>query len=358
MESFGDEELMTLAHPLISFTAHQIAEHLRGEVFGDGSVQLTGFAPADNAKAGDLTFAEKQTYFAAAEQSAATAILVSDDFTSSKKVVIRVANARVAMARVLPLFFPAQKHTEGIHPSAVIDPSTQIDRTAYIGPHCVVGAEVKIGARSVLMGGNHIGRECRIGDDVCFHPNVVVYARSQIGHRVTIHAGTVIGSDGYGYALDQGRHRKILQTGNVVIHDDVEIGANVTVDCATFGSTVIGQGTKIDNLVQIAHNVIVGRYCIIMGQSGIAGSTHLGDYCVIGAQVGILGHLKLGNQAMVGGKSGVVRDIPDGEAVLGYPAWPEKEVKRQWAGMHRLPELARRVRGLEKQIEQLTAPNI
>jgi UDP-3-O-[3-hydroxymyristoyl] glucosamine N-acyltransferase len=121
---------------------------------------------------------------------------------------------------------------------------------------------------------------------------------------------------------------------------------------------VIGQGTKIDNLVQIAHNVIVGRYCIIMGQSGIAGSTHLGDYCVIGAQVGILGHLKLGNQAMVGGKSGVVRDIPDGEAVLGYPAWPEKEVKRQWAGMHRLPELARRVRGLEKQIEQLTAPNI
>jgi UDP-3-O-[3-hydroxymyristoyl] glucosamine N-acyltransferase len=181
--------------------------------------------------------------------------------------------------------------------------------------------------------------------------------KSQIGHRVTIHAGTVIGSDGYGYVLDQGRHRKILQTGNVVIHDDVEIGANVTVDCATFGSTVIGQGTKIDNLVQIAHNVIVGRYCIIMGQTGIAGSTHLGDYCVIASQVGILGHLKLGSQARVGGKSGVVRDIPDREAVLGYPAWPEKEVKRQWAAMHRLPELARRVRELEKQIEQLSAPN-
>ena len=348
---------MTLTNSPISFTADQIAEHLLGEVLGDGSVQLTGIAPADNAKAGDLTFAEKQTYFAAAEQSAATAILVNDDFTSSKKVIIRVANARVAMARVLPLFFPSEKHVVGIHPSAVIDTTAEINETARIGPHCVIGPGVKIGAGSVLLAGNYIGCHSQIGDDTCLYPNVVVYAKSQIGHRVTIHAGTVIGSDGYGYVLDQGRHRKILQTGNVVIHDDVEIGANVTIDCATFGSTVIGQGTKIDNLVQIAHNVIVGRYCIIMGQAGIAGSTHLGDYCVIASQVGILGHLKLGNQAMVGGKSGVVRDIPDREAVLGYPAWPEKEVKRQWAAMHRLPELARRVRELEKQIEQLSAPN-
>ena len=142
-----------------------------------------------------------------------------------------------------------------------------------------------------------------------------------------------------------------------IIYDDVEIGANTTVDRATLGSAVIGQGTKIDNLVQIAHNVVIGRNCIIMGQAWVAGSTQLGDYCVIGAQVGILGHLKLGNQSMVGEKSGVVRDIPDREAVLGYPAWPEKEAKRQWAGMHRLPELARRVRELEKQVEQLSALN-
>ncbi len=313
----------------ISFTAAQIADQLHGEVIGDGSVRLTGFAPADNAKAGDLTFAEKPAYFGAAEQSAATAVLVSDPFESSKKVLIRVPNARVAMARVLPLFYPAESRAPGIHSSAVIDPSAHIDQTAQIGPHCVVGPGVKIGARSVLLGGNHIGRDCQIGDDVCLYPNVVIYARSQIGHRVTIHASSVIGSDGYGYVLDEGRHRKMLQIGNVIIHDDVEIGANAAIDRATLGSTVIGQG---------------------------AGSTSLGDYCVIAAQAGISGHLKLGNQAMVGAKSGVMRDVPDGGRVLWIPAGPEKETKRQIIAVTQLPELIRRVRALEKQVAELSGP--
>ena len=339
-----------------SFTAAQIAEQLHGEVIGDGSVRLTGFAPADSAKVGDLTFAEKQAYFAAAEQSAATAVLVSDAFESSKKVLIRVPDARVAMARVLPLFYPAEGRVPGIHPSAVIDPTARIDHTAQIGPHCVVGPGTKIGARSVLLGGNHVGRDCQIGDDVCFYPNVVIYARSQIGHRVTIHAGSVIGSDGYGYVLDEGRHRKMLQVGNVIIHDDVEIGANSAIDRATLGSTVIGQGTKIDNLVHVAHNVVIGRNCIIMGQAGFAGSTSLGDYCVIAAQAGIAGHLKLGNQAMVGAKSGVMRDVPDGGRVLWTPAGPEKETKRQIIAVTKLPELIRRVRALEKQVDQLSGP--
>ncbi len=340
----------------ISFTAAQIADQLHGEVIGDGSVRLTGFAPADHAKTGDLTFAEKPAYFAAVEQSAATAVLVSDAFESSKKVLIRVPNARVAMARVLPLFYPAEGRAPGIHSSAVIDPSAHIDQTAQIGPHCVVGPGVKIGARSVLLGGNHIGRDCQIGDDVCLYPNVVIYARSQIGHRVTIHASSVIGSDGYGYVLDEGRHRKMLHVGNVIIHDDVEIGANAAIDRATLGSTVIGRGTKIDNLVHVAHNVIIGRNCIIMGQVGFAGSTTLGDYCVIAAQAGISGHLKLGNQAMVGAKSGVMRDVPDGGRVLWIPAGPEKEVKRQIVAVTQLPELIRRVRALEKQVAELSGP--
>jgi UDP-3-O-[3-hydroxymyristoyl] glucosamine N-acyltransferase len=339
-----------------SFTATQIAEKLHGEIVGDGSVQLTGFASADSAKVGDLTFAEKPAYFAAAEQSAATAILVSDAFESSKKVIIRVPNARIAMARVLPLFFPPEKHAQGIHPGAVIDSAAQIDHTASIGPHCVIGAGVRIGARSVLMGGNHIGNDCQIGDDVCLHPNVVVYANSQIGHRVTIHAGSVIGSDGFGYVLDEGRHRKMLQVGNVIIHDDVEIGANTAIDRATLSSTVIGQGTKIDNLVHIAHNIVIGRNCIICGQAGFAGSTHLGDDCIIAAQAGISGHLKLGNRAIVGPKSGVARDVPDGGRVVGLPAGPEKETKRQAVAVTQLPELIRRVRELEKQVEQLSLP--
>jgi UDP-3-O-[3-hydroxymyristoyl] glucosamine N-acyltransferase len=337
------------------FTVSEIAERVGGEVIGDGSAKLTGLTSADRAKSGDLTFAEKETYFAAAEQSPATAIIVAGEFTSEKKVVIRVANARVAVARLLPLFYPHVQYPAGIDSSAIIDDSAQIDPTAHIGPNCVVGSRVKLGARSVLMGGNHVGSDCQIGDDVCLFPNVVIYAQSQIGHRVTIHAGTVIGSDGYGYVFDEGRHRKILQIGNVIIGDDVEIGANSAIDRGALGATVIGPGTKIDNLVHVAHNVIIGGHCLVMGQVGFAGSTRLGDYCVIASQSGISGHLKLGNQAMVGAKSGVMRDIPDKGKVLGIPAAPDKQAKRQMIAVTQLPELIRRTRELEKQVAELKA---
>jgi UDP-3-O-[3-hydroxymyristoyl] glucosamine N-acyltransferase len=334
-------------------TVSQIAEQLQGEVRGDGTVELTGFASADRARTGDLTFAEKETYFAAAEQSPAAAIIVAGEFTSATKVLIRVPNARVAVARVLPIFFPPDQHPRGIHPSATIAATAQIDTTAHIGPHCVVGERVRLGARSVLLGGNHIGRDCQIGNDVCLFPNVVLYRQTQIGHRVAIHAGTVIGSDGYGYVFDEGRHRKMLQVGNVIIGDDVEIGANAAIDRGALGATVIGQGTKIDNLVHIAHNVTIGRHCLIMGQVGFAGSTHLGDYCVIASQSGIAGHLKLGNQATVGAKSGVMRDIPDKGTVLGIPAAPDKQAKRQMIALTQLPDLIRRTRELEKQVAEL-----
>jgi UDP-3-O-[3-hydroxymyristoyl] glucosamine N-acyltransferase len=339
----------------MSYTAAQLAEKLQGHVIGDGSVQLTGLAPADRARAGELTFAENAVYFAAAEQSKAAAILVAEPFVSASKVLIRVANARVALARVLPLFFPPEEHPHGIHPSAVIAGSAQVDPTAHIGPNCVVGARVRLGARSVLMGGNNLRADCQLGEDVCLFPNVVLYRQTQLGHRVTIHSGTVIGSDGFGYVLDEGRHRKVLQLGNVIIHDDVEIGANTAIDRGTLGPTVIGEGTKIDNLVHIAHNVIIGRHCMIMGQVGFAGSTRLGDYVVIASQSGIANHLKLGNQAVVGAKSGVMRDVPDGGRVLGIPAAPDKQAKRQMIAMQQLPELLRRMREMEKKVQELTA---
>lgn len=339
----------------MSFTAAQIAQQLRGEVLGDGSVTLTGFAAAQHARPGDLTFAEKETYFAAAEQSQASAILVSGPFTSATKVLIRVPNARVAVAKLLPVFFPVDQYAAGIHPSAVIADSAQVDPTAHIGPNCVIGARAKVGARSVLQGGNHLGRDGTIGDDTSLFPNVVIYAQCQIGNRVSIHAGTVIGSDGYGYVFDEGRHRKMLQVGNVIIHDDVEIGANAAIDRGALGPTVIGQGTKIDNLVHIAHNVTLGRNCLVMGQVGFAGSTQLGDYCVIASQSGIAGHLKIGHQATVGAKSGVMRDIPDKGTVLGIPAAPDREAKRQMIALTQLPELIRRTRELEKEVAELKA---
>jgi UDP-3-O-[3-hydroxymyristoyl] glucosamine N-acyltransferase len=339
----------------MTFTATQIAEKLNGQVIGDGTVLLTGFTSADRAKAGDLTFAEKDTYFAAAEASAASAILVAGDFTSATKVLIRVANARVAAARVLPLFFPEATFAAGIHPTAVIAPSAAIDPSAHIGPGCVIGAHVKIGARSALMGGNHVGENCQLGDEVRLFPNVVLYPRTEVGHRVAIHAGTVIGSDGYGYVFDQGRHLKMPQVGHVVIHDDVEIGANSAIDRGALGPTIIGQGTKIDNLVHVAHNVVMGRHCLVMGQVGFAGSTQLGDYCVVASQSGIAGHLKLGAQSIVGAKSGVMRDVAPKETVLGIPAAPDKQAKRQWIAVQRLPDMIVRLREMEKQIAELTA---
>jgi UDP-3-O-[3-hydroxymyristoyl] glucosamine N-acyltransferase len=337
------------------FTVAQIAEQVRGEVIGDGSVVLTGFAAANQARSGDLTFAEKEEYFAAAEQSQASAILVAGDFKSAGKVLIRVKNPRIAVARLLPVFFPVDQYSPGVHPSAVIDSTAQVDPTAHIGPNCVIGARVRIGARTALLGGNHIGHDASIGDDSVLHPNVVIYYQCQVGNRVAIHAGTVIGSDGYGYVLDEGRHRKVLQIGNVVIQDDVEIGANTCIDRGALGSTVIGQGTKMDNLVHVAHNVKIGRHCIITGQVGFAGSTQMGDYCVVAAQSGIADHLKIGNQVTIGAKSGVMRDIEDGGKVLGTPAFPDKIAKRQIIASTQLPDIIRRMRDLEKQVEALRA---
>jgi UDP-3-O-[3-hydroxymyristoyl] glucosamine N-acyltransferase len=269
---------------------------------------------------------------------------------SSRKTLLRVKNPRLAFAKVLPLFFPEPPPTAGIHPSAVVAKSAQIDPTAHIGPHCVVGERVRISARSALFGGNHIGDDAQIGEDARLLPNVVVYARSQIGHRVRIHAGSVIGSDGYGYVFDAGQHRKVLQIGNVIIHDDVEIGANVCIDRAALGSTVIGRGTKIDNLVQIAHNVVVGEGCLLVGQVGIAGSSKLGNFVVLAGQVGIAGHLNIGNQVTVAAQSGVMNNIPDGEKWFGTPAAPERDSKRQYIGIRRLPEVLHRLAELEKKI--------
>ena len=339
----------------MNFTAAQIATQVQGEVIGDGTILLSGLAAAAGAKAGEITFAEKDSYFAAAEASAASAILVAGAFTSSTKVLIRVRNARVAAAQVLELFFPVAHYAPAIHSSAIVDPTAKIDPTAHIGPNCVIGAGTIIGARVVLIGGNHLGSDCRVGDDTRLYPHVVLYAGTQLGRRVAIHAGTVIGADGYGYVFDQGRHRKIPQVGNIIIHDDVEIGANCTMDRAALSSTIIGEGCKIDNLVHFGHNVIFGKHCLVMGQCGIAGSTQFGDYCVIASQTGVTGHLKIGRQVTVGGKSGVTRDVADGETVMGFPAVPDKQAKRQWIGIQKLPEMILRMRELEKQVAALTA---
>ena len=332
----------------MSFTAAEIAQHIGGEVVGDKNASLKNFAPAESAQAGDLTFAENEDYFARAEQSAATAVIAEERFKSTKKILIRVPNARIAFAKAMALFFPERTYPAGVHPTAAVAASAQIDPTAHIGPHCVVGERVKIGTRSVLQAGNFVGDDSKLGEDTNLFPNVTVYPHTEIGARVRIHAGTVVGSDGFGYVQDGVIHRKVPQIGNVIIGDDVEIGANVTIDRGALGPTVIGKGTKIDNLVQIAHNVEIGEHCILIALVGISGSTKLGNYVVLAGQVGLAGHLKIGNQVVVTAKSGVMHDIPDGGKWMGIPAQPDKQTKRQMIAIQHLPELLRRVAELER----------
>ena len=334
----------------MTLTTAEIAKRLAGEVLGDASATLTGFANADVARPGDLTFAENPEYFAAAENSAATAIIAGPDTTSTRKIIIRVANPRVAFAKALAIFFPEPKFAPGIHPSAVIAAGAQVDPTAHIGPHCTIGERVKIGANVILQSGNYVGDDSVLGDETNLFPHATVYARSQIGKRVRLHSGAVIGSDGFGYVFDTSFHRKVPQIGNVVIGDDVEIGSNSSVDRGALGSTVIGRGTKIDNLVQVAHNVEIGEHCILCAQVGIAGSAKVGNYVVMAGQVGIAGHLKIGHKVTVGSKSGVMHNIPDGETWLGAPAQPDKQAKRIMIAMQRLPDLFKKIAEWEKKL--------
>ncbi len=332
------------------FSAAEIAKMIGGEVAGDPATILKGFAPADRAQTGDLTFAENENYFARAEQSAASAIIVEGPSTSTGKVLIRVPNARIAFAKVLAIFFPEPTFAAGIHSTAIVPSSANVDSTAHIGPYCVVAENVRVGPRCVLQAGIYLGANAQLGEEVNIFPNVTIYARTEIGNRVRIHSGSIIGADGFGYVQDGPVHRKIPQIGNVIIRDDVEIGANVTIDRGALGPTIIGKGTKIDNLVQIGHNVTFGEHCLVVSQAGIAGSTKLGSYVVLGGQVGLAGHLKIGDRVTVAAQSGVMHDIPDGQKWIWTPAQPDRQAKRQMIAMQQLPDLLRRVSELEKKL--------
>jgi UDP-3-O-[3-hydroxymyristoyl] glucosamine N-acyltransferase len=276
--------------------------------------------------------------------------------TGGSKTLIRVANPRVAFARVLPLFFPEPSFAPGVHPTAVVAPSAQVDPTAHIGPGCVVGERVQLGPRVVLQALVHVGDDSGLGEGTRIYPHVTIYPRTITGQRVRIHAGSVIGSDGFGYVFDGNQQVKVSQVGNVIIHDDVEIGANSTIDRGALGSTVIGRDTKIDNLVQIGHNVITGEHCIVVSQTGIAGSTKLGNNVTLAGQVGLAGHLRIGNHVTISAQSGVMTDIPDGGKWLGAPARPDRDTKRIYIALDRLPGLLKRVRDLEKRLEQADTP--
>lgn len=315
----------------------ELAGLVDGIIIGDPDIEITAAAGIKEASCGSVTFLGNSKYESMLERTGASCVLVNHGFDRAVPVtLIKVKDPSLAFSLVFKAFNPDLEVVQcGVHPAAVID------KTASIG------INTSIGACAV------IGRDVQIGDNCIIYPNVTIYPRSKIGNNVIIHAGTVIGSDGFGYATIDGIHKKIPQLGNVVIEDDVEIGANVTIDRARMDRTLIGKGAKIDNLVQIAHNAVIGAGAIVVAQVGISGSTKIGKYAILAGQVGVAGHLEIGDGAVVGAQGGVTKSLEGSQKYWGTPARPMAQCLREQAAISKLPELLRRVKELEKEIERL-----
>jgi UDP-3-O-[3-hydroxymyristoyl] glucosamine N-acyltransferase len=329
-----------------------LAAHLGAEVRGDGALTVTRVQPLDEAGPGDLSFLHNTRYVEAARASRATAILVEDAHLLPDQTVLVCAEPYLAMARALDELHPQPLPAEGVHPSAWVADDVALAAGVSVGPNAVVEAGCQLGERVVVGAGCLIGRDVVIGEGSRLHQGVIIRERCRVGSRCVFQPGVVIGGDGFGFATVDGVHHKVPQVGIVVIEDDVELGAGVCVDRATLGETVIGRGAKIDNLVQIAHNVRVGAGSILVSQVGIAGSTTLGQYVVMGGQAGAAGHLKIGDGAQITAKTAVFKDVAVGETVSGNPARPHREFMRSQAAVGRLADLRRRVAALEKRIDE------
>ncbi len=332
------------------YSAKELADIVKGKVIGDCNKQITGVAGVLESNQQEITFAENKEYLKKAEESNAGVIIVPEDLKTSKKTIITVKNPRLAYAKIASIFAPDVFYKPGIHPSAVVSENATIGSNVSIHPQVVIDDNVVIADNTVIAPGVYIGKGARIGSNTILHPNVVIEYNSIIGSNVIIHGGTVIGSDGYGFVSVVDGHHKIPQLGNVIIEDDVEIGANVTVDRGTSGSTVIGKGTKIDNLVQIAHNVKIGADCLIIAQVGIAGSTELGERVTLAGKTAVVGHIKVADHVTVASYSMVTKNTPPAVFYSGNPAHDHKEELREQAVRRKLPELLKKVKKLEKKI--------
>lgn len=337
--------------PPVSLKA--IADLVSGRLVGAGLVHVTGVAGLQEAGELDLSYISADRYIQAASASRAGALVVHREIAELQRPQIVTGNPSYAFARIVQRFFVAAPQRRGIAQGIVKGEGGTIGDEPSIWPGVILGDRVTIGHRVTLYPGVFLGDDVVIGDDTVLYPNVTVREWCRIGSRVIVHSGTVIGSDGFGYVQHEGRHVKIPQIGVVVIEDDVELGANVTVDRATFGQTLIKRGAKVDNLVQIAHNVTVGEHSILVAQVGIAGSTTLGHHVVLGGQVGITDHVSIGDGAIVAAKGGVTKDVPAGKVVSGYPAIPHDQALRAAVVFARLPEIRRQLIDLEKKVEGL-----
>jgi len=334
------------------FTLAEVSHLVGGRVAGNPATRLTGVAPLNSAGPGDLSWVVDDRKAAEAAKSRAGALLVEREALASGRPCVVVAAPQVALVRLLEARFPAARPKAGVARGAVVDRSARLAAGVSVAPGATVAAGARVGARTVLSAGAYVGEDAQIGEDCFLHPNAAVLAGCRVGARCVLHAGAVVGADGFGYVWDGQAHRKIPQLGIVRVEDDVEIGANSTVDRATLGETVIGRGTKIDNLVQVGHNVVVGEHAILCGQVGIGGSSTLGRGVTLAGQVGISDHVTIGDGAILTGQAGIARQakVPAGAVLSGMPALPHREFLKRAALLGRLEAALERLTALEKKL--------
>jgi len=339
-------------------TVGQLAALIEGAVEGDENIAIRGISSIEDAQDGDITFAENDKLLTSAERSRASAVITSASSralagSSAHKPLIRVKNPRFAFAQALRIFAPEPKVYKGIHPTAVIGDNVKFGRNTSVHALAVIGDNVRLGENCVVYPFAYIGDNVTVGDNCVIFPQVVLHDDTEIGNAVVIHSGSILGTDGFGYMFIENRHYKIPQIGRVIIEDDVEIGANVTIDKARTGSTRIGAGTKIDNLVHIGHNVTVGKNCVIVAQVGVSGSVEIGDGVILAGQVGIKDHVTIGDGTIVAAKTGVIGDLPPQSFVSGVYGRPHGNEMRAQALFSKLPELHKQIRDLEARLAML-----
>lgn len=336
----------------MSYRLAELAEQVGGEVEGDPDRLIEGIRGLESAGPGDLSFLANPRYRKSAIESRAGALLVSAPSSELSHDLLIVADPYFALAELLDLLYPPPSRCPGVHSTATVGEGAAIDASARLGPYAVVGEGSKVAANVELHAHVVIGRDCQIGAGSELFPGVVIYDGVRIGERCRLHSGVVVGSDGFGYAQHAGTHVKLNHVGSVVVEDDVEIGANTTIDRALLDETRIGAGSKVDNLVQIGHNVVLGRGCLLISQAGISGSTRLGDGVIVAGQSGLSGHLKLGDGVQVAAKSAVFKSVEAGKKVAGIPATDASSWLRQQAMVGRLVELGRRIAVLERPADE------
>ena len=333
-------------------TLRELAELVEGCVIGDAEILVEGITGIDEAGSMDLTFAVPPHLDRAAASQAA-AVIIPASVETYAKPAIRVANPRIAFTRLLTLFNPRPRVEHGVHPMAVVGKNVSIAKTASVMAHVFVGDDAVIGEGSILYPHTFVGEGSIIGNDCIVHPNVTLRERTLLGDRVIVQSGVVIGGDGFGYVTVDGEHLKVPQVGNVVIENDVEIGSNTAIDRATTGSTIVKRGTKIDNLVHIAHNDVIGEHCFIVAQTGISGSVTVGHHVTLAGQTGTAGHINIGSNSVFIGRAGITKDTPDNYFGAGTPARPHSEWVREQVSLHKLPAALKKIRELEKRIEEI-----